>query len=150
MRHLAIDYGTRRVGLAMSDESGQFVSPLDVLFVTSPAEAVDRVVQLVRREEPETIVIGLPINMDTSEGESAKSVRQWAATLQKSVSLPVVFVDERLTSFEAEQMLVQQQRSGRKLSRQDKKKRLDAIAAAVILQGYLDGSLPALDALPAE
>ena len=150
MRHLAIDYGTRRVGLAMSDESGQFVSPLDVLFVTSPAEAVDRVVQLVRREEPETIVIGLPINMDGSEGESAKSVRQWAATLQKSVSLPVVFVDERLTSFEAEQMLVQQQRSGRKLSRQDKKKRLDAIAAAVILQGYLDGSLPALDALPAE
>ena len=146
MRHLAIDYGLRRVGLAICDESEQFVNPLDVLFITSPAEAIEKVRRVIKAEEPDKLVIGLPINMDGTEGDSAKGVRKWSADLLAAEPLPVVFVDERLTSFEAEQMLIAQQRGGRKMTRQDKKKRLDAIAAAVILKGYLDGSLPEITA----
>lgn len=140
-RHLGVDYGTRRLGLALSDEGGTFVSPLEVAEITTPQQAADRVVAVVRAEGVAVLVVGLPLNMDDTEGPSARAVREWAAGVRERSGLPLIFVDERLSSFEAEQSLITRKRGGEKMTRRGKKKRLDAVAAGVILRGYLDGSL---------
>ena len=142
MRHLGIDYGTRRLGLALSDEGGTFVSPLEVASVTTPAVARDRAVEVGRREGVDVVVVGLPINMDGSEGPAAKAVRDWAGEVATACGATLVLVDERLSSFDAEQGLIQRQRAGEKMTRKSKKKRLDAVVAANLLQAYLDGKLP--------
>lgn len=144
LRHLGIDYGTRRLGLALSDEGGTFVSPLEVAEIQTPQQAADRVVAVAKAEGAAVLVVGLPLNMDETEGPSAKAVRQWAAGVRQRAGLPLVLVDERLSSFEAEQSLISRKRGGEKMTRRGKKKRLDAVAAGVILRGYLDGSLPPL------
>ena len=143
-RHLGVDYGTRRVGLAMSDEGGTFVSPLEVVEVTTPAVALEKVSAVVAKEDVGIIVVGLPINMDGTEGPSAKAVRAWVKSLREATKRSIVLVDERQTSVEAEQSIVDRKRGGEKITRKGKKKRLDALAAAVILKGYLDGDLAVL------
>ena len=151
-RHLGVDYGTRRVGLAMSDAGGTFVSPLEVLEITTPAVATERVAAVVAKEDVGVIVVGLPINMDGTEGPSAKALREWVKTLRAATKRPVILVDERQTSIEAEQSLVDRKRGGEKITRKAKKKRLDALAAAVILRGYLErelAPLPGSDAVAA-
>ena len=144
MRHLAIDYGTRRVGLALSDEGGRFATPVEVLEVNAPEQALDPIARLVVGEHVAVVVVGLPLNMDGSEGSAARAVRAWAGALAARTSRPVVFVDERLSSFEAEQTLRSRKQAGERLTRRDKKQRLDALAAAQLLQAYLDGTLAAL------
>lgn len=146
MRTLAIDLGTRRIGLAMSDEGGRWATPLDVLFVTDPAQAVAPVAALVAKEDVRRVVLGLPLNMDDSLGGQAKSVIAWAGTLRPHLGgVPVVFVDERLSSFDAGQTLLSVKRAGAKMTRKDKKQALDAVAAASFLQAFLDGKLAAID-----
>lgn len=142
-RHLGIDYGTRRVGLAISDEGGQYVSPLDVVEITTPQQAVERVTLVAHREDAKVLVVGLPLNMDDTEGPAAKAVRVWASALAERAKLPVILVDERLSSFDAEQALIARKRGGEHITRKGRKKRLDALAAANFLRGYLDGSLAA-------
>ena len=150
MRTLAIDLGTRRIGLAMSDEGGQWATPLEVLFVTDPRQAVAPVAVLVAKEDVRRVVLGLPINMDDSVGPQARSVVDWADTLRPHLNgVMIVFVDERLSSFEAEQTLIANKRAGAKMTRKDKKHALDAVAAASFLQAYLDGKLAAIDTSPA-
>lgn len=145
MRTLAIDYGRRRVGLAMSDEGARFASPLEVLEVEHPDQALPDIRALIQREAVARLVVGLPLNMDDSLGESGREVIAFVRhLLGAEILIPVVFVDERLSSFEAEQNLITQKRLGAKISRQQKKRRLDAVAAAGILQGFLDGNLPAV------
>lgn len=141
MRTLAIDLGARRVGLALSDDSGQFVTPIDVLHVTSSMAAIDPIVQLIAGEQVHRVVIGLPLNMDDTLGPAARAVIDWATELRGRVSAEVVLVDERLSSFAAEQQLSERRRAGEKLTRGRKKQRLDAIAAAGFLQEFLDGKL---------
>jgi putative holliday junction resolvase len=145
MRTLAIDLGSRRVGLALSDEGGRFATPLDVLTVSSPDAALAPVTDTVRREAVQRIVLGLPLNMDDSLGPRARSTVEWADRLRRRTSVPIVFVDERLSSFDAEQQLISRKRAGEKLTRQRKKEQLDALAAASFLQAFLDGKLPPLD-----
>ncbi|MFT3786633.1 MAG: Holliday junction resolvase RuvX [Tepidisphaeraceae bacterium] len=145
MRTLAIDHGLKRIGLALSDESGKYVSPHDVLHVRDPADAVGPIVALVRKEGVRRLLVGLPLNMDGTVGPQAKAVVAWAKTLQDATGLTPVYVDERLSSFDAEQTLIEQKRSGRKLTRQQKKDRLDALAAAGFLQAFLDGQLAPID-----
>jgi putative Holliday junction resolvase len=147
MRTLAIDLGTRRVGLALSDEGGRLATPYDVLLVDSHAGAVEPVLKVIAREEVRRIVVGLPLNMDDSFGPAAAQVVPWARGLAKKSGLPVVFIDERLSSFEAEQSLNDRKRGGEKMSRKQKKERLDALAAAQFLQAFLDGKLSALHVL---
>ena len=142
MRTLAIDLGTKRVGLAMSDEGGRFATPLEVLEVTSPDDALAPILDLIRREHVQRVVLGLPLNMDDSVGPAAKQTMAWARTFSDSANVPVIFVDERLSSFEAEQQLISRKRAGEKLTRQKKKRQLDALAAAGFLQAFLDGRLP--------
>ena len=145
MRTLAIDLGSRRIGLALSDEGARFATPLEVLTVNSPDTAIAPITAIVRREAVKRIVVGLPLNMDDTLGPQARATLQWANQLQRLTNVPVVYVDERLSSFEAEQQLITRKRAGEKLTRQRKKEQLDAIAAASFLQSFLDGKLPPID-----
>jgi putative holliday junction resolvase len=145
MRTLAIDLGTRRVGLAMSDEGGRFATPVDVLEVSTPDEAARRVAEIVAKESVDRLVVGLPLNMDDTFGPAAHTAIAWGRELSKRCGKPVLFVDERLSSFAAEQSLNDRKRGGEKMTRRQKKQRLDAVAAAGFLQAFLDGKLAAID-----
>lgn len=141
MRSLAIDFGTKRVGLAVSDAGGSLATPLDVISPANEAVVIGSVVRLVEEEAIERIVVGLPLNMDDTVGPGAKRVIEFAKKLAQSVSIPVVFVDERLSSFDAEQQIIAARRAGAKITRGQKKARLDALAAATFLQAFLDGQV---------
>ncbi len=145
MRTLAIDLGTRRVGLALSDAGGRLATPYEVLAVTSPEQAHAQVQQVVEREGVERIVLGLPLNMDDSFGPAARQALEWGRALEARCGRAVIFVDERLSSFEAEQTLIDRKRSGEKLTHKRKKQQLDALAAAGFLQAFLDGRLPPIE-----
>jgi putative pre-16S rRNA nuclease len=138
MRVLGIDVGRRRVGLAISDPSGTLARPLTTLAVASAADAVDRVVAEVTRLSAEedglaAIVVGVPARLDGSPTDQTAEVAGFMAALTERVSVQVVGGDERLTSHEAESRLAIGERDWRQ-----RKKKLDAAAAAIILQDYLD------------
>jgi putative Holliday junction resolvase len=145
MRTLAIDLGTRRVGLALSDEGGRFATPYDVLSVSSADQAIAPVLTVLEKEGVGRVVLGLPLNMDDTVGPAARATVEWGRALAARSGKPVVFVDERLSSFDAEQQLIDRKRAGEKLTRQRKKEQLDALAAAAFLQAFLDGRLPPAD-----
>jgi putative Holliday junction resolvase len=153
MRTLAIDLGTRRIGLALSDEGGRWATPMDVLTVTDPAQAVDPILAVVRREDVRRLVVGLPLNMDGTAGPMARQAVRWATGVAASaatagLTVDLIFVDERLSSFDAEQRLNDRKRAGEHLTRKRRKEQLDAVAAAGFLQAYLDGGLGAVDVDP--
>lgn len=131
MRYLAIDYGEKRTGLAICDAGEMIASPLAV--VSGQSDLIPRILDVIEIENVEAIVIGLPLNMDDTEGPQVKSVKSFISRLKEHIDIPIHFYDERLSSFEAEKKL-----SGLDLTRKRKKKRLDAIAAAAILQSFLD------------
>jgi putative Holliday junction resolvase len=141
VRTLAIDLGARRVGLALSDEGGRWATPHDVLTVTDPSQAIAPILKLVRDEGVKLLVIGLPLNMDGTIGSAARNTIDWANRLASTAAVDVVFVDERLSSFEAEQQLADRKRAGERLTRKRKKEQQDAVAAAGFLQAFLDGKL---------
>ena len=142
MRTLAIDLGMRRVGLALSDEGGHLATPSEVLEVNSRQQAIDFILPIIARESVTRIVVGLPLNMtDASIGPAARETIEWARQLAVRANLPLIFVDERLSSFAAEQTLLERKRAGEKLTRGRKKEQLDAVAAAAFLQQFLDGQL---------
>lgn len=146
MRTLAIDLGTKRIGLAMSDEGGTWATPLDVLVVTDSKQAIAPIAAVMAKEDVRRVVLGLPLNMDDSVGPMARSVVAWAELLRPHLGgAAIVFVDERLSSFDAEQRLNDAKRAGAKMTRKDKKQALDAVAAALILQAFLDGKLSAIE-----
>ena len=135
MRYLAIDYGNKRTGLAICDREETIVSPLAVI---PSAEAIEKVAHIVQQEGVDAVVLGLPLNMDDSEGAQAKLVRTFAAQLQASLDIPIHFQDERLSSFAAEEKLLPAE-----LTRKKAKKRLDAIAAAQILEAFIENKAQA-------
>ncbi|HEV8292784.1 MAG TPA: Holliday junction resolvase RuvX, partial [Tepidisphaeraceae bacterium] len=129
MRTLAIDLGDRRVGLALSDEGGKFATPHEVLEVNSPDAAIAPILELIKKENVKRLILGLPLNMDDSLGPAAQKTIEWSRKLSVQSLLPIFFVDERLSSFEAEQQLTARKRAGEKLTRSRKKRQLDALAA---------------------
>ncbi len=131
MRYLAIDYGTKRTGLAICDPAETIVSPLAVL--EGQKELLKKIAEVVRTEGVEAIVLGLPLNMDDSEGSQAKLVLKFADQLKEHLDIPIHFQDERLSSFGAEDKLAPAE-----FTRGKKRKRLDAIAAAEILEAFLE------------
>jgi putative holliday junction resolvase len=145
MRTLAIDFGKRRVGLAMSDAGAKLATPSEVLQITSNSQALDQITKLVKAESVQRIVLGLPLNMDGSRGAAAKEVAEFAQLLAKRTGIKMIFVDERLSTFQAEQDLLDARREGQKLTRKSKKLRLDAVAAAHFLQDFLDGKLEEIE-----
>jgi putative Holliday junction resolvase len=138
MRVLAVDVGTRRVGLAISDASGTLARPLTTLAIRSGADAVRRVAELAAQLEAEddglaAIVVGVPTHLDGRPNDLTPHVRAFIAGVRARTSVVIVGEDERLTSREAESRLAVRERDWRK-----RKAKLDAAAAAVILQDYLD------------
>jgi putative Holliday junction resolvase len=145
VRTLSVDLGSRRVGLALSDEGARFATPYEILQVNSPEQAIRLVVDVIRKEGVGRVVVGLPLNMDDSVGDAATKAAAWGRALSAAAGKPVVFVDERLSSFVAEQQLNERRRGGERLTRGGKKQRLDALAAAGFLQEFLDGKLGAIE-----
>ena len=135
MRYLALDLGDKRTGVAVGDSITGIVTPLDVLEISSDDAVVDAVGQLVEQHRPDAIVLGLPLNMDGSEGDRAKRTRAFGERLSKHVDIDIHYQDERLTSFAAEQHL-----SGSGLTRGEKKRRRDALAAVEILNDFLESN----------
>jgi putative holliday junction resolvase len=126
-------------GLAVCDPSETIVSPL--AGIPTAKDLPVEIVELVRSEDVEAIVLGLPLNMDGSSGSQSKIVRDFADKLKILIDIPIFFQDERLTTFAAEEKLSQQPFGGlasRKLTRKKKRARIDALAAAEILQAFLD------------
>ena len=124
----------------MSDEGGKLATPMEVMEVDS--SIVESIRRIIRTEDVKRVVLGLPLNMDGSIGDAAKEVVAWAKGLG---DVQVVFVDERLSSFDAEQSLVDRKRGGEKMTRKRKKNLLDAVVAAKLLQQFLDGKLVGIE-----
>jgi putative Holliday junction resolvase len=133
MRILALDHGTVRIGIAVSDELKMIASPLENLPAEPYATFLERFQQILRDKEVELILIGMPRNMDGSYGEAAQRVRDFTAKLKESVTVPIRSWDERLTSAQANRYLAE---GG--ASRQQRKDKVDGMAAAILLQSYLD------------
>lgn len=134
MRYLAIDYGTKRSGLAISDATETIASPLTVITTKSRKQLLEKIAETIDAEDVKAVVLGLPLNMDGSKGPQAALVFDFAEQLKKKVDMPVYLQDERLTSFAAEKKLAPAGFIGKK----KKNKHLDAIAAAEILRNFLD------------
>lgn len=133
MRYLCIDLGDKRTGLAAGDDETRLVSPIDVIEVPRGELLLAALVKAIERHRPQALVIGLPLNMDDTEGTAAKAARETGELLQQRVGLPAYYQDERLTSYAADQRMAQ---SGR--THKQKKALRDALAAAEILKDFLD------------
>ena len=131
---MALDYGTRRIGVAVSDPDGIMAMPVAVLHVNGLRDALRQVLACCAERDVRLIVIGLPLNMDGSAGSMATEVRAFAERLRQA-KLDVVEWDERLTSYSADQTMIELGVRSR-----DRKRALDKMAAQQILQGYLDSA----------
>lgn len=132
-RSLGIDFGTRRIGLALSDPTGTLASPLPFLENNGAQEVVSRLKELVATREIETIVVGLPRNMDGTYGASAEKVRSFVAQIQPHISAKILTQDERLTTSQASRDLAQMG-----LSQKELRQKVDSSSATLILQQFLD------------
>jgi len=133
MRIGALDVGDRRIGVAVSDELGLSAQGLGVVHRTKLEADLAALEECFQPYAPTSIVVGLPRNMNGSEGPQAEKVRRFAADLEQSLGLPLVFWDERLSTVAAERVLIEGN-----VRRAKRKQVIDKVAAVVILQGYLD------------
>jgi len=131
MRYLALDLGDRYIGIAISDLTGMLARPLEVMLRTSRAADFAHIGALVQKHHADAIVVGLPFNMDGTEGSQAAWVRDYSADLSKTLAIAIHLWDERLTTEEAADIM-------RAQGKRPTKDWIDAVAAAVILQSYLD------------
>jgi putative Holliday junction resolvase len=132
-RVLALDPGTRRVGVAVSDPTGMIAQPHAVLDAADPG-LMARLARLAGDLGVERVVVGLPVSLNGGEGPAAAAARAFAADVAAATGLPVDLADERFTTVSAERVLVEAGLSGRR-----RRARRDGVAAAVLLQAYLDG-----------
>jgi putative Holliday junction resolvase len=132
-RILAVDYGEKRIGLAVSDELGITASPLMTLARRSDDETVRQIAKLASKLRVTQIVVGLPRRTDAQEGEMERKVKAFAEKLRQAVSVPVVLFDERFTTRIAEQVLLEAD-----LSRRKRKQVRDRLAAVILLQSFLE------------
>jgi putative Holliday junction resolvase len=136
MRILSLDHGTRRIGVAVSDELKIIATPLEYI----PAEPLDNVIArlqtLIREKDVELILIGMPRNMDGTFGPAAQKVKEFITALQPHINTPFKTWDERLTSVMANRALLEGN-----VRRADRKQKVDKMAAAILLQSYLDSRI---------
>jgi putative Holliday junction resolvase len=134
VRVLGIDLGSKRIGIATSDRSGTIATPYTVLLRCGSMGGDHRnIAKMVVEEEAEAVIVGLPLNMDGSEGKAAQAARVEAARMATVVGVPVHVHDERLTTVEADRVLMEQ-----KMNAQARRRVVDKVAAAVMLQSWLD------------
>ena len=134
MRILALDHGAKRIGVAVSDETKTIAQPLEYIRAEPFADFLYRLKQLLVEKEVDCILIGLPRNMDGSYGPAAQKVQTFAGVLKNAVTVPIKLWDERLTSAQANKILIQAN-----VRRGQRKEKVDKMAAAILLQSYLDG-----------
>ena len=132
MRVLAIDYGDARTGIAVSDASGLIVGQTTVIHSYNAEKTALEIARLVRETGAERLVMGFPRNMDGTEGPRAALYREFAKRVEETCGMPVVLWDERRTTVEAHQILSDCNYHGKK-----RKNTVDAVAASLILEGYL-------------
>ena len=133
MRILALDHGTKRIGIAVSDELKMIATPLEFIAAEPFAEFLKRFKEIIHEKEVGLLLIGLPRNMDGSYGPAALKVQEFIAVLKDKIAVPIQTWDERLTSAQAQRFLIQ---GG--MRREKRKQKVDQTAAAILLQSYLD------------
>jgi putative Holliday junction resolvase len=139
MRILAIDHGTARIGLALSDPTGTLARPLPFLPAKGDAKLAREIAALAKKEQAELILLGLPRHMNGSLGEAAAKVQSFATALGQATKIPLKLVDERLTTVQASRQLHEAGKDTRA-----QRGHIDSEAAAVLLQGWLDSRSPDL------
>jgi len=133
MRILAIDYGSARIGLALSDPTGTLARPLPFLPAKADVKLAREIADLAKKEDAHLLLLGLPRNMDGTSGEAATKVQAFAGVIGQATPIPLKFVDERLSTVQASR---QMQQSGKNTRKQ--RDLIDSEAACVLLQSYLD------------
>jgi len=136
LRIIGLDFGSKTVGVAVSDQLLITAQGAEIIRRTSPnklRQTLARIEELIHQNEVEQIVLGYPKNMDNSEGERCEKTNEFKAMLEKRTGLPVILWDERLTTVAADKLMIESS-----IRREDRKKYVDRIAAEFILQGYLD------------
>lgn len=133
MRILALDHGTKRIGVAVSDELHMIAQPLEFIPAEPLADAFTRLGVLVREKDVGLILVGMPRNMDGTYGPAAEKVREFIGAMREAIAVPVKTWDERLTSAQANRVMIEAN-----VRRDRRKEKVDAMAAAVLLQSYLD------------
>ncbi len=137
MKYLGLDYGTKTVGVAITDATGTAVRELSIIRREKRKalrRTCARLEEIISEERPEMVVIGLPLNMDGSEGERAGDARHFGEMIARRTGLPVRFQDERLTTVEADEIMNEENIKGPK----ERKAHVDSVAAAVILGDFLN------------
>ena len=135
MRAVGIDLGEKRIGVAISDSSGNLATPYDVVFRTGNRDQEHQQIRAIVEEvEAEILVIGLPLSLDGSEGQAAQGAREEAKAIAQAIAVPVEMHDERLTTVEAERLLREQGLKG-----PERRKVVDKVAAAILLQAWMEG-----------
>lgn len=133
MRILAVDPGSKRVGLALSDPSETIAQPLATVAAEPDETLATRLAQVARANEATRIIVGLPLRLDGTHGPEASAARRLAASIRQASGLPVELVDERLTTAAADRALIE---GG--VKRRQRRKDIDRVAATMLLQGHLD------------
>jgi putative Holliday junction resolvase len=133
MRILALDHGSKRIGVAISDELQMIAQPVEFIPAEPFADFLLRLQQILREKQVEMILLGMPRNMDGSYGPAALKVQDFAAALKNAITVPIQTWDERLTSVQANRFLIQ---GG--VRREKRKEKVDKMAASILLQSYLD------------
>jgi len=143
-RILAVDYGRARIGLALADMEARIARPLGTLLRKNRNEDMRRLREVIREHGVRQVIVGLPLRLDGTRGAMAQEAVRFAERIRKQIGLPVEMVDERLTSWEAEQQLEKKiarkgtESAAIRMKRQEGKDSVDALAAAVILREYLE------------
>lgn len=135
MRVVALDIGEKRIGVAASDASGVVASPVTVLDAGRLKADLTPLKRIAEDYEPEVLLVGLPLSLDGSEGPQAESVRRVAVDIGAALGLPVEYADERFSSAQAERLMAD---AG--LSERQRRGKVDAVAASIFLQSWLDAS----------
>jgi len=136
-RILALDYGTKRIGVALSDELGWTAQPLETFERRTLEWDVAHIVTLIASHEVERVVLGFPLQLDGREGPAIRAMREFSEKLEAGISVPLILWDERMTTKAAEDLLI-----AANVSRKKRKGAVDRIAAALLLQSYLAAHTP--------
>lgn len=136
MRILALDYGTHRIGVAVSDPTCTIAQPLETIPASPFADFLQRLKQLLKEKEVALIIVGMPRNMDGSYGASALKVQEFVNALKDATPIPVRTWDERLTTAQAHRSM-----TSLGVKKKARKQKIDQTAAAILLQSYLDNQI---------
>lgn len=134
MKTMGIDFGLARIGIALSDDTKFLATPFETYKRKGDELDIQHLLDIIKTKNVDEIVCGLPMNMAGEEQEIAKKTRDFMSKLNENINIKIEFVDERLSSLMAEEMLKETERDWKK-----RKEKLDAVAASIILQDYLDG-----------